>query len=388
MNKQAHKAIVKARSQLIVSQPFFGCLALHLETLEIQDKNIRGQHCETMAVDGVHMYYWPDFVLKLTEDKLVGVIAHEILHCAYKHFSRRGQRDPLRWNFAGDYVINSDLLKVPFVLPKSRLHDPKYDGMSTEEIYERLPKIPTMTITLTPGDLDGGGCGISIDIDGAAVPEEVAAEWEANVRLAINVAKSQNAGRLPAHLARLAQQLEEPKVSWRDLTQQFIDQSMTKDHSWSRPNRRYISSGLILPGHIPDALHHLVGVIDTSGSIQDDLMRAMISEMAGALNQGVADKLTIIYADAAVERVDEFHAGDLVIPNPAGGGGTDFDDSFRWIKEHACDASCIVYLTDMMTTSWGEDLGIPTLWAAYATDSTLAQYVPPFGDVIKIESAF
>jgi predicted metal-dependent peptidase len=415
-DKKAYDKLIKCRSILLVQQPFFGCLALHADLVEVLDPNL----IDTMAVDGFCMYYHPPFVMSLTEPELVGVVAHEVLHMAYKHMSRRSNRHPIIWNWAGDYVINADLLKANFTLPKERLHDPKYDGMSTEEVYERIRKDVEKAIKQAQGSqgkgkgkgqggggqpmldplADKGKCGGVMDAgsigkDGKpaggaadkAAQQAAEREWDATVRVAVNVAKRQNAGNIPGYLERLVKILKEPQVSWREYTRQFIDVSMIKDYSWSRPNRRHLGDGLHLPGFISDALHHLVFVVDTSGSIDQKMLEAMGGEIAGALDDGVADKLTVIYADTQVQHVDEFMPGDPVSFKIHGGGGTDFADSFRWIGEHAADAACIIYLTDMLTSSFGQDVGIPTLWGAYLPQAMLANIKPPFGEIVSVDTS-
>ncbi len=185
-------------------------------------------------------------------------------------------------------------------------------------------------------------------------------------------------------------QLNKPRVSWRDLTRRFIDQSMIKDFSYSRPSRRSMG-GMIMPGFISDRLHHLVVVIDTSGSVTGPMLRKFVSEAAGALDDGTADKMTLIYADADVNAVDEWMQGDLVVPRPVGGGGTDFRPSMKWIKDNAQDASCVIYLTDMLTSSFGEDPGCPVLWAAYLPYEQYSQCIgagnPPFGETVYVGDA-
>lgn len=416
--KKAYKAIIRARTVLVVTNPFFGTLALHLKLVETTA-------CRTMAVDGVSMFYNVDFVLSITEDELVGVIAHEVMHCAFKHMTRRGHRDPDKWNIAGDFVINFDLTEAGFKLPypqsykvqpgtKAHCYDPKYKGMNTEEVYELLPEPPKLYVMFGGGGKDGksdteqgdgagsdnsgqnqdlGGCGGVIDAPGSngdkAKAIEVSATWDANVRLAVNVARANNAGKLPGYLERLVADLKKPKVSWRNVTRDFIDNSMTKDFSFRRPSRRGSSTNCILPGYISDRMNKCVFVADTSGSINDKLLREFISEISGALDEGITDQLIVIYADDGVRKVDEFVQGDMVTARQAasvGGGGTNFDPTFAWIKENAADANCIVYLTDLCTTGYGEDLGIPTLWATYIHDSMYEQVAKaaPFGTPMHI----
>lgn len=400
-DKKAYDKVVKARTVLLVGQPFFGCLALHMDLVEVTNADM----VPTMAVDGTNIYYHPPFVLSLSEQELVGVVAHEVMHCAYRHFSRRSHRNPIIWNWAGDYVINADLLKAKFTLPKERLHDSKYDGFSTEEVYEKLKQevkkqIQEATRYSGGGHLDPmadkGRCGGVIDAGSlgkkpgsSSKAEQEAAErkWDTTVRIAVNVAKRTNAGQVPGYLERLVKQLREPRVSWRELTRQFIDQSMTKDYSWQRPNKRYLGQGLILPGFISDALHEMNFGIDVSGSITHEMAEFMLGEVAGALNDGTADKMNVIYFDTAVRHVDTYVPGDLVQCKVIAGGGTDFDDTFKWISENAADAQCTVVLTDMMTMSFGKDPGHPVLWGAYLPSAMLASVKPPFGDIIQVDSS-
>ena len=62
---------------------------------------------KTMATDGYSIFINPMFVMEeLSKKEVVFVLAHEIMHCVLLHMSRRGSRDPEKWNKAGDYVIN------------------------------------------------------------------------------------------------------------------------------------------------------------------------------------------------------------------------------------------------------------------------------------------
>jgi predicted metal-dependent peptidase len=322
--------------------------------------------------------------------------------------TRRGHRDPGLWNVAGDFVINWDLKEAGFKLPykpshtvprdsKEHVHllDPKYKGMSTEEVYERLLQ-EAQSKKGGSGDgkgdgpiiVDVGGCGGVID---AAKPhdklgaDQIDSEWEANVRMAVAVATAA-AGKLPGHLERLVKQLKQPKISWKDKTRRFIDQSMTKDYSWARPNRRSISAGVLLPGLIADRMHKLVAFVDVSGSVSKEMMIEMVSECGGALDEGVADELVVVYADDGVRHVDRFQSGELVTATTMGGGGTDFTDSFKWLMENEPDTSCVIYLTDMQTCGWGDEPPCPVLWAAYTHESMFPQLekAAPFGQAILI----
>ena len=144
-------------------------------------------------------------------------------------------------------------LKEAMAGAKGHMYDPLFKAMSTEEIYERIPDPPQQP-SGGSGGFDPGGCGGVMDAGSGPgdpdqepgdklSPEQVAHDWQANVRMAVAVAAAHNAGKTPGYLERLVAQLKRPKVSWRDLTAQFIDQSLTTDYSYRRPNRRYIHRG-------------------------------------------------------------------------------------------------------------------------------------------------
>src|SRR5262245_56323675 len=114
---EAMQRVVRARSQLVMFQPFFGTLALYLILVEDATK------CEAMATDGKHLFFNPQWVMERSDPELIGVIAHEVEHNARRHHTRRGFRNFEKWNIATDYCINGDLLKAGFVLPEGVLVD-------------------------------------------------------------------------------------------------------------------------------------------------------------------------------------------------------------------------------------------------------------------------
>ena len=73
-----------------------------------------------------------------SDPELIGLLAHEVMHPAMQHHTRRGDRDPALWNDAADYAINPILTEAGFTLPGDMLNDPEYRGMTAEQIYDAL----------------------------------------------------------------------------------------------------------------------------------------------------------------------------------------------------------------------------------------------------------
>src|SRR5580704_5723763 len=128
----ASDLFAKARAALLVAAPFWGVLSLRLAPVE--DASV-----STMQTDGVSIRFNPDFVAGLSRSLLRSTIGHETMHCATLHHTRRGSRDPRRWNIACDYAINPLLVDAGFEMPEGVLLDAAYAGMSAEDIYDKLP---------------------------------------------------------------------------------------------------------------------------------------------------------------------------------------------------------------------------------------------------------
>lgn len=388
--KKVDPRMVKARSNLILRHPFYGTLALYLVLVE--DESV-----ETMATDGEHLFYAPTFLSTITGDELEGVVAHEVTHNAYRHHTRRKLRDPQLWNEAADYAINRDLIRAGFKLPKEALIDKQYDGMSTEEIYERLLNKSGGRGGKGAGGAGQGGtvivdigrCGKVIDAAqtyDVAKNTEMEAEWDRRVRQAINVA-TKIAGSLPGHLERLAGEIKAPKVDWREELRRFIDMRCSHDYTWMRPNKRFIGQGLVMPSIYSEGISKIGIVVDTSGSIDDELLGKFTGEIQAAMDEGAVEEVVTIYCDTRVSSFEKFRKGDFIKLNATGGGGTEFDPAFRWFDEHEPDCAAIIFFTDLCPNSgFGNPPGADVIWVGYGYESFLNEQAKkvPFGEVIKV----
>ena len=129
--------LIKARIEMLMSAPFFGNLATRLILKDATE------WCPTAATDGKYFYYNKHFVGALSDEETVFLMGHEVLHCVYDHMdvTRRGDRHPVLWNIANDYVINADLIDARVgeeIKIVQICHDWKYRGKISEEIYDDL----------------------------------------------------------------------------------------------------------------------------------------------------------------------------------------------------------------------------------------------------------
>lgn len=362
-NLQAARKLAAARSGLIMGQPFFGMLALRLTTVE--DRSI-----PTLAVDGKHVYYNPDYVLGLSPSLCRSAMAHEVMHCVLDHISRRGAREPRRWNFAIDYAANLILEESGFEISPTWLLDRQYTGLTAEQIYPRLPD----NLSKIKG---GAGPQDEVREGNGSDAATTATEWKLATIQAATAAKAQ--GKLPASLSRLVDEAAKAQVDWREQLQRFVTQRAKDDYAWARPNRRYLSAGMYLPGMYSENMGPMVVGIDTSGSIDAPTLSAFGAEIRAIAQAVRPSEIHVVYCDARVNHVDVFKPHDDMQFKPHGGGGTAFKPVFDYVAEKGLQPECLVYLTDL----YGEHNFVPpeypTLWCC-TTDQTAS-----FGTTIRIE---
>ncbi|MEO1005989.1 MAG: VWA-like domain-containing protein [Cyanobacteria bacterium J06638_38] len=125
--------------------------------------------------------------------------------------------------------------------------------------------------------------------------------------------------------------------------------------------------------------------VDTSGSIDDGLLKMFLSEVKGILNSYPHLECELYYADADVYGAYELNP-DSTIPQPQGGGGTSFVPFLHKISncwDGMTTAVCI-YLTDGYGTFPDTAPELPVLWVVTPGGLDLSQF--PFGETVRLLS--
>ena len=390
----AMRRMLKAREGVARRNPFFASL-LFMARLVESDKQ------QTIWSDGINIYFNPKYVLHPQADPFIeGDLLHNIMHCAMLHWPRRKWREQDRWNEACDYSINP-VVEHYFKLGPWALRDPKYADKSPEAIYELLEQQPQKQ---KPQPQKGGGKGQGQgkpeegDGEGEGDPnpndptsgeqpggmhdapsqeeaDQAAQEWRRGVANAID--KSKQAGNMPGNIIRLVDQLfPAEKVDWKELLRDMSRDAKAKTtRTWSRPNRRRAD---YMPGYGTDQIFRLVICFDVSGSVDHNMHKAMRQEVMNLLDQNLINRVTVMAVDTAVHNeTDVSNSEELAAWKPRGGGGTDFRTAMDRVGEMEDVVGCL-FLTDMETSSFGKDPGIPTVWV----DWNGGHHKAPYGRVV------
>jgi predicted metal-dependent peptidase len=389
--------LTTARVGLLLKAPFFGNMATRMMLIDASD------WCQTAATNGRNFYYNKKFIEKLTVKKLEFLFGHEILHCVFDHFGRVGSRDPQLSNIAQDYAVNQILVdeRIGDKITEVKIClDNKFRGLAWEEIYdilyEQADKISMEDLLKQLGDLlddhikegDGQG-GKDADKDGNGKPGMSKADAQAirdEIKQAmIQSAAAAGAGKTPAGVMRLIKDMTEPKISWRELVRQEIQSIIRNDYSFTRPNRKSMHSGAILPGMKEATTIDIACSIDMSGSIGEADATVFLSEVKGVLDQFEDFKVNLWCFDTEIynhKEITHDNAHDLIDYEPQGGGGTMFEANWEFMKEQGIQPKKFIMFTDGYPCGeWGDPDYCDTIFIVKGNTQAEA----PFGQTVIYE---
>jgi predicted metal-dependent peptidase len=400
VDREVREKLITARVGLLLRASFFGNLATRLKLVNADE------WCGTAATDGRHFYYNSRFIQMLRPKEIEFLFGHEVLHCVYDHFGRRGNRDPQLFNIANDFAVNADLIKHRVgekITTVPCLHDPKYDGLSSEEIYDQLYE-KADKISLGDlmdklidehldgeGDADGDGDGDQegkgkgrpklSDADRQAIRDEIK---EAMLAAA---ATADGAGNIPAGVKRLIQELTEPKMNWRELLRMQLESTIKSDYTWMRASRKGWHMDAVMPGMKLDPMIDIAVALDASGSISETMLKDFLGEVQGIMDSFPAYRIHVVTFDTEAYNPAQYNSenlDDICDYEVKGGGGTDFDCVFNYLKENEIEPKRLVMFTDGYPFgSWGDENYTDTVFILHGTTTI----VPPWGQYAYYEES-
>ena len=368
MTTEKEQKISRALSRLVAKMPFYGALALSFPIKQTTT-------VPTAATDGAAVYINPAFIESLTVAQTAFVLAHEVAHIAQLHCYRKNHLNlnPYLYNVAADYAIHSHLIPAAkrtsgaIALPIDDngeflgLYDPKYDGMSAEEIYRLLEDEQDQQDQNNPQEnvFDGDVLPANNTADptaAATISERVKRALERAVQ-----AGKKGVGDVPSWAAAALEELNKPTLDWREILRQFVTTTRApQDYTWARPNRRFAHQKLILPSTEGQQTQPLGVLIDTSGSVHHHVP-SFLSELLGIVDQHPTE-LIITFVDTEVQQTHHLHQYDIdevtlqqIAQQTPLGGGTDLRVGFRWfIESSPTPVEALIVLTDG-ETPWPDE---------------------------------
>ena len=400
VDNQARERLIQARVSLYLNHSFFGNLATRMKLINADE------WCPTAAVDGRNFYYNSRFVMMLKQREVEFLVGHEVLHVVYDHLGRKGDRDHQLFNIANDYAVNADLKRHgvgEFITTVPCLYDKKYDTNSKQkswgseqiydDLYENADKISMDDLIdqliddhlddEDNGDGDGEKEGEGGNKKGKGRPKLTPEEREQirqEIKQAvISAANASDAGSIPNGVKRLLKDITNPVMPWRDLLQQDLVSPFKSDYSFQKVSRRSWHMDAIMPGMTPGEEVDVVVFLDMSGSISERQARAFLGEVQGIMEAFDSYRIHIMSFDTDVYNPQVFtseNLEDITSYEPKGGGGTDFDCMFKYMKDEGITPKRLVVFTDGYPCgSWGDENYCDTTWIIHGDPDPN----PPFG---------
>jgi len=409
MDEAIENKLGAARTRLILDKPFLGALVLRLPIVAADPS-----WCKTTDTDMKKLYINTDYIQQLSIEETQFALAHEALHCALSHFTRRAHRVKLRWDMACDFAINPILIEDGLKPPPHILYLREYSGMTAEEIYPTLKdnennadselgqnnegdndqgeesnqgdakdteqqklnsqqqdegqdgKGQTGEGEQASPDFKQGGVDNDIQKEPPPVPnndeiQTLSAQWQQ--RLAGAAQQALQAGKLSQSMARLVDHLLQPQLPWRMLLARYLSATAREDYSYTRPSSRRGE-----PAIYPRLRSHKINIVvalDISGSIATKEIKEFLSEV-DQIKAQVRARIALHACDTQVSDDGpwEFEPWDeLKLPIQfKGGGGTRFTPVFDWVEKQEMRPDLLVYFTDAEGEFPAAEPYYPVIW--------------------------
>jgi len=435
----SEERIIKARAKLMKGNIGMASMLLSLTLIEANER------CDTMATDGVNIYWNDEFVKTLTDKEIQAVLVHEASHVIWEHPLRIGKRNHAIWNVATDYVINSWIAYDLYMeLPKDGLLDRKYRGQSAEQVYRTLTNddealqdaIDEMKSKSDDSDSDesesgegegegdaenegegvgkgsgkslteelenmkpsSGGVSMPKDEEGNDLSESALSEIKENIQRTISMADKlegvSDSGN--SIMGGAVQTMNESYVDWVDVMKDLLTSAISNNPTWSRLNKRHSWRGVNLPSKDKEPQGgEIVVAIDTSCSVSQEELNIFATETQSLCEECGINKIRVTYCDTSVIRNpttgewwDEFDLDNEELEfNLRGGGGTRFEPPFNLFNDETDDTDDVIafiYFTDGYCDVRAEvEPSVPVIWAL-STNQNYMRYEYPFGENVHI----
>ena len=347
------KGLQRFKMDMLKHLPFYGDILMKAVLIE-------DPHTPTAATDGRTITYNPEFFGSLSEGERNFVFLHEVLHILLFHWKRRGDRDPLLWNIACDYVVNAYLERMKWEMKSNNIAFEKpangcffqgyYDGRSVEQFYNELLEqnkhrkaliyYNKVQISVKPGDLLKAG--------NLSEAEEL--ETERKVRELIKeTVKRRGTARSSFIPDVLFEMVKTKRLPWHKLLYEFLQEREDEESSYLTPERKYIHMDLIIPGlsKCEDELGEIWAFIDSSGSINSNELGQFTTQLYRIASEFHCT-FNVAYWDTEVTDVylKVKKRSDILELRPHHSGGTDINCVYRYIRENNINPGIMLILTD------------------------------------------
>jgi Uncharacterized protein conserved in bacteria len=352
-DEEIRQGLQRFKMDMMRAKPFYGDILMKVPIIE--DKSI-----STACTNGKCIRYNPDFFRTLSEGERNYVFLHEVYHILLLHWKRIGDRDPLIWNVAADWVVNDKLDRLRWNLPKYVKFKRPAEGCFidelmlvdyTEKLYQTLVSKSKSksdgTVTINKKNYKMKMKDLEAPDSLNDIEQEVAAREVK--KLIGDTIKRRGVGAsafLPREMLELVQT---KKLPWNRILYDFLQQRDDDESSYLTPERKYIHMDLIVPGiaKVDDRLGEIWAFVDSSGSIGTDELSQFMT-LLYRISKEFDCTFNIAFWDTSVTDVyNNIRSKEQILKCMSKhSGGTDINCVYDYIREKHLHPEVMLILTD------------------------------------------
>ena len=268
------------------------------------------------------VYYNSRKMRHFTPGEQAFIIARQLMHLQLAHRQRRQSRDRRIWDAACDAVVNELLAADGFEPPAAMMRRKDASGLSAEQMYEILYE------EAEDGDPDTAEENQTADH----------AESEDVIETAHKIDTTHQAGELQGAQER---DIDDPGLAQAVAgLSDLLEPSLQLDYDWFPADK--IKDGILKEQFRPYPVPHAEILLDTSASIDEQLLRAFVRAVKDLLREDAVVKVGCF--DTEFYGFQEIHSEkDIATLDIRGAGGTNFETA---VKAFTGDAETKIVFTD------------------------------------------
>jgi len=358
----------QAKTKLMLENPYFGTL---VTSIDLRVNN----NIASFRPLGDVLEYNNEYLEVLSVNEVTTVLANSAMHQALFHSDRGKDRVSSVWTLASDYAINDLLVENGFMLPPMANYSSRFEMLYAEQIYTIL----LSELDLKDDETQDEKEQESEEMEEQDIPEELLAQEEYELLVEQLNIKLEKHGDLPKGIERFITSRKEPQISWRDELYRYVNTHAKSDYRMFPSSKKHLYRGIALPSIYGEELK-IVVAIDTSASIDDDLLEIFLAELYEIMQVFMHYVIELIECDANIQNIQRLTPQEPLEPTLKGGGGTDFTPVFDYVIDMNEDFKFLIYFTDGKGTFPSYEPLIDTLWVMPQEEKV------PFGESLILRS--
>lgn len=341
--------ISQAKAKLLVEYPYFGSVASKLELILNND-------IESFKSDGSKLEYNSDFFNEIELSEMEFVLANGAMHASLLHDNRKNNRSGWLWQLATDYAINDMLVENGLDRPYQAHYSQRFSGLYAEEIYAELKDdILRDELEYEADDLEdvqNNESEQTQERDNEKIFHDETLQEQLFEEFAKSVLEAElQKDELPQSIERFFEIETKGQIDWRDELKVAIERFHKDDYTLLPPSKKFLYMGLYLPSCVSETFR-LVIAIDSSGSIDDALLRSFLSEIDFLMLSVQNYEIDLLVCDEKIHTHKVFYKGEnlesfFTKAQIKGGAGTDFRAVFEFVNTRLSDTKLLLYFTDL-----------------------------------------